>query len=550
MSDDRDCKHRLKCCPINIYDYPEKEKLRDSRINLNYSGIVSNAEEERIYNIMWISMEPINHPKKLLDYPEIFDSEVGYNQNQVSSNDSNNIDSALILPKTTRYNEIPITNECDSERCSLINQICSESKVCLNENNPLTGCRRPPCWHPIPEKIESCPIGKCNRIGQFCERDGGRICMDTSNIDEECIDPPCWNKIPLLSQCKGTRCVYEGQQCSGKTHDMNFPGFICLNKKNENYVSTEQCIQPPCWHKIDNVLDASECTGKKCNFVGQKCRLGGTDENPLYKICLDKEVDGCNNPPCWIDIPQMTTCPDVSGMCPNVDALDMNGNPIRDSENKIIRIPGPCEYKGSCPFQGQMCRTNNSTYDRNNKKWINVKECVNSYRTMDSSQDSVWKPSTCDKKPCWLDTTVGDDALIHRDAETINNYNEDGTNIIKSDNKMNDYKSALDRSNLNSGVYKFTDEDREGYLTKKKLQDFMTQNWMMFEANVLHVDTIWNKFSRSNMMDYKNFTLMMRSLYVETFKFRGNKRLVPRPLPNDQINSLISQYGMTNNIFL
>ena len=246
----------------------------------------------------------------------------------------------------------------------------------------------------------------------------------------------------------------------------------------------------------------------------------------------------------------MTTCPDVSGLCPNVDALDSNGEPMRDSNNKIIRIPGPCEYRGSCPIQGQICKTNNSVYDANNKKWINVKECVNSYRSMDSAQDSVWKPSTCDKKPCWLDTTSGDDALIHRDAETINNYTEDGTNKIKSDNKINDYKSALDRNNLNSGVYKFTDKDREGYLNKDKLRKFMIENWMMFEANVLNVDTLWNKFSKSNQMDYKNFTLMMRSLFVETFKFKGNYRIVPRPLPNDQINNLLSSFNMTYNIFL
>ena len=71
----------------------------------------------------------------------------------------------------------------------------------------------------------------------------------------------------------------------------------------------------------------------------------------------------------------------------------------------------------------------------------------------------------------------------------------------------------------------------------------MTQNWKIFEANVLNIDLIWNKFkSEDNKMNYLSFTSMMRSLKVETFKFKNNKRIVPRPISDAQKKSLEAKY--------
>jgi hypothetical protein len=309
----RDCKHRLTCCPLSTYDYPESTKLKRSKLNLQYGAI----EEERYFNIMWISMEPYGFSKSLSDYPDIFNTKIDYNEDSIKSGQDNNINSVLVLPKDEKYAEIPITGECESKRCNILNQVCSSGKICLNKPNQQNSCQRPPCWHTIPSKTENCQRGSCTDIGQLCSRDGGRICSNYPNIDEGCEEGPCWNKVPILNECEGKQCSYVGQQCSGGTHNLNFPGFVCLNKRNDDYGS-EPCSNPPCWHKIEN--ETTDCSSQKCLYVGQKCRIDGTDKYPNQKVCLDKINSECSEPPCWFNIPGITECNKDGMICEDVDS--------------------------------------------------------------------------------------------------------------------------------------------------------------------------------------------------------------------------------------
>ena len=198
--------------------------------------------------------------------------------------------------------------------------------------------------------------------------------------------------------------------------------------------------------------------------------------------------------------------------------------------------------KGSCPIQGSKCKTPNAQFS--NGKWSGIKECVNSFRSNssgdiidDSALGAELNPLSCEKKPCWIDPIQNTDFII---SDQINKYNEDGTNIVKSDTKI---KLLKDQSKKKGKVYIFKEEDKGGYITKDILLNFMTQNWKIFEANVLNIDLIWNKFkSEDTKMNYISFTSMMRSLKVEAFKFKNNKRIVPRPISEDQKKSFESKY--------
>ena len=729
----RDCKHRLTCCPLSAYDYPESTKLKTSKLNLQYGAI----EEERYFNIMWISMEPYEFSKSLSDYPEIFNTKIDYNEDSIKSGQDNNINSVLVLPKDEKYAEIPITGECESKKCNILNQVCSSGKICLNKPNLQNLCQRPPCWHTIPSKTDNCQIGKCTDIGQLCTRDGGRICSIYPNIDEGCEEGPCWNKVPILNECVGKQCSYEGQQCSGGTHNLNFPGFVCLNKRNDSYGS-EPCSNPPCWHKIEN--ETTDCSSQKCSYVGQKCRIGGTDKYPDQKVCLDKTNIGCSEPPCWFNIPGVTEC-NKDGMicedmdsdtvepidtmiysstesilvkktnnivfifadilflnkkdliqrlitnsermnpnniiiiewmpnknwshlntfdnneikknnilitnqdelfssndiieivgivkfknaktkityqiknkfntmntyyltntsteydnkklkfigfsenntnmifsmntegewsnlsntgikistgklisklirqncerekCSQVEAKDDKGNIIKDDFGNPVLIPNECTYQGSCVNPGQKCRSD-SSYNEDTKEWIGgiQKECVNSYRQVDTLPSSIFNPESCLQKPCWMDITNPLDPYFW--GEPINNHSENSEgNFVKSDNKINTFNTIINSQKVTE-VYKFKPEDKEGYITKNKLLKFMTQNWMIFEANVLNIDTLWTKYSNNNRLNYGPFSAMMRVLNVETFKFRNNQRIVPRIIPENQLNEYVSRFGI------
>lgn len=554
MYDRKDCKHRIKCCPLTVYDIPEPIPLRQDRLDIREQG-----EEERVYNIMWISMKPINfylnENNLLANYPGIFSSDVTYDRFAIESDKDESITSNLVLPKTTGYNEIPNVKDCPSNKCSIVGQLCTKQKICLDKPNLDTECRIPPCWHNIPKKTNDCPLGRCDQLGQYCGRDNGRICTNNSNPEESCFDPPCWNKVPIINSCEGSRCIYEGQQCGAGITDMNFTGFKCLNERNDFYASdSEPCTNPPCWHKINDIIEDiddenSKCLlNSKCNFISQKCKIGGTKEDPIERICLNNKTDECLNPPCWFDIPRIDTleCPPDTippeQSCRMVDVVDNNGNLMKDTNGGTMVKPGPCNFKGSCPIQGSKCKTKNAQFTNGN--WTGVKECVNSFRSNssgdiidDSAMGAELNPLSCEKKPCWIDPIQNTDYII---SDQINKYNEDGTNIVKSDTKI---KLLKDQSKKKGKVYIFNEEDKTGYITKDMLLNFMTQNWKIFEANVLNINLIWDKFkSKDNEMNYLSFTSMMRSLKVETFKFKNNKRIVPRPISEAQKKSLESKY--------
>ena len=543
MADARDCDHRLKCCPIISYDIPEPVSIRDERIDAPF------GEEERVYNIMWIQMQPIGLKKTIEDYPELFFSKADYSVSQINSNKQDSITSFEYLEKVKdEYEEIPVTKDCESKRCSIIGQTCSKNKICLNSINGNTECTRPPCWHPIPTKVGSCPMGRCSLLGQYCDRDGGRICMNYKNKEEGCLEPPCWNKVPILQTCDGKRCIYEGQQCSADTDKLNFAGFVCKNLPNEFYAGNEQCTKPPCWHKIPEFVESNECQEKQCKFIGQKCKIGGTESDPLFKLCLNDKTEDCPNPPCWFDSAQMIDCPDMQGFCPDENAKDIDGKLITDSSGNPIKVTAVCDYKGSCPIRGQKCKSKGAEYisSGTSKGWINAKECVDSYRGEDKASGSDKMLKTCAKKPCWMDLIGGESAEtgdMYRQAKEINTRNVDGTNPIKDDSLIKNYVSNLYSNNSSPNVYKFSLEDKEGYITELMLKNFMTKNWKIFEANVLdeNFKRVWQKFSfyqysnspdafEGRIMTYRMFTAMMRLLKVEKFKFLNDPNVTLRSL--------------------
>ena len=386
--------------------------------------------------------------------------------------------------------------------------------------------------------------------------------MNSINTEEGCLEPPCWKKVPILESCNGKRCIYEGQQCTGNTHKLNFAGYICKGIPNEFYSGgrEQQCTKPPCWHKIPEFLEASECQNKKCTLVGQKCKIGGTEENPLFKICLNEKTTDCPYPPCWVESAQiLEKCPNMTGFCPDENAKDADGNLIFDSNNKPIKVPAICDYKGSCPIRGQKCKKDGAEYisTGSDKGWINTMECVDSYRGEDTLPNSVSNIQTCIKKPCWMDLTGGqskETGDMYRQAKKINNSNTDGTNTTKNDILIKNYLDNLHANNSNPQVYKFIQEDREGYITESILKNFMTQNWKIFEANVIdeNFKIIWNKFSRitsgTRIMTYPMFTAMMRLLKVEKFKFLTangkSARIIPRFMSPSDAKVFADKFGI------
>ena len=142
---------------------------------------------------------------------------------------------------------------------------------------------------------------------------------------------------------------------------------------------------------------------------------------------------------------------------------------------------------------------------------------------------------------------------MYRQAKEINTRNTDGTNTIKDDSLINTYLESIYSNNSNPNVYKFTLEDKEGYITESMLKNFMTKNWKIFEANILdnNFKRIWDKFSRDQIMTYRMFTAMMRLLKVEKFKFLTyngrSARIVPRYMSPSESNSLSQKFGVDFN---
>lgn len=106
------------------------------------------------------------------------------------------------------------------------------------------------------------------------------------------------------NQCPGWECNNVGDTCG---NNENNPTFVCINETRDG----NQCNIPPCWFSTNDrqipkqkpqyVGKTNQCTGWRCNFVGDTC--GYDINNPQY-ICVNKsrESDQCNNPPCWFSI--------------------------------------------------------------------------------------------------------------------------------------------------------------------------------------------------------------------------------------------------------
>jgi hypothetical protein len=557
---DRDCQYRLKCCPYDIYDVSEPKSMIKTRM---FYGKADEAEE-RLLNKIWISLKPGGLSKTVRDYPDgYFNTEnLGGTVKIISKDDE-------------KYEEIVYTEKCESKFCSKVGQHCVDNKICLNSINENTKCLKPPCWHKIPDAVDSCN-GTCENIGQHCTQN--KVCSMQTNKD--CTTPPCWNTMPVLEKCPGKRCPLPGQQCSLGSTKFNMTGFVCKDEVNElpaNNMS-EWCREPPCWHKAS--LYTNNCNSNECNIVGQKC---GTKDK-YNKICLDKLSDNCSKPPCWHNVNNNRVCSKIlianntpvdengnecnkvpktdtdgkelkdaldetiyeydeeckkkwnenklkdSKICQKVPLLDENGNKIKDSYDQTIMIMGDCKFEGNCSNIGRRCTVNGSP------KY----ECMDKYKFLDAITESIDR-SKCNNPPCWVPVKDSLDPKFQF-LDLINN------NEFKSEAQINALE-GLEKADLNLDVYQFTRDDRRGYLTFEQLYNYMQTNWVIFEANCIRDNTllIWKIFTGldngTGIMDYKQFCKMMRKLKVESFKYRDNKgRIYPKFLPDDEYQAILDSY--------
>ena len=559
---DRDCQHRLQCCRYDIYDIPEKESFIKKRI---FYGEAGGDKEERLINKIWISLKPFDFNKTVYDYPKGF-----FGTDKVGG-------SLNIITDVNKPNEIQYAEECDTQFCSKIGQLCVDGKVCLNEINTETQCLRPPCWHKTPEKTSICSSSFCTEVGQYCTE--GKIC--NMNINEKCKTPPCWNKIVDLEKCPGKRCPTPGQQCSLGGAKYNLPGFVCKDEVNENPSdnTNEWCRVPPCWHKAPEYT--TDCGTGKCSIIGQKC---GNESN-YSKICLDKVNGSCTTPPCWHNVSGNSICNSIlianstpvdsnGNECSKVEKKDANGNVYKDeSGNPVMEYDSSCveNYKKNkkpgdnlCKLESLKDNNGNDLLDSNNQKIMILKNCnyvgncsnigqrctVNGdveFECMDTNKglDGVlnkFERSKCNQAPCWVppkDGAMEDEQTM---LQLIN-----GTSY-KIDSRIQALQ-GIRSSQPDLGVYEFSDEDRKGSIDFSKLYYFMQDNWAVFENNCEYSNAqkIFNRFSGGNSrMNYFQFGALLRKLNVEKFKYRdGQGRIYPKFMTDEEYNEIFSPYAST-----
>ena len=557
---ERDCQHRLTCCPYDLYDIGEPESMIKTRM---FYGS-RDMGEERLLNKSWVTLKPRGLNKIERDYPDgFFETE--------------NMGGAvkIITNNKDKYQEIVYAEDCKSKFCSKVGQHCIDNKICTDDINIETGCLKPPCWHKISDPVDSC-TGTCEMLGQQCT--DNKICSMQTN--ENCDTPPCWNPIPLLDKCPGKRCPIPGQQCSLGSTKYNMTGFVCKDEVNElpaNNIS-EWCREPPCWHNVSQYTN--ECESEKCKIVGQKC---GT-EDKYNKICLDKSTDSCLNPPCWHNVDNSRICSrilfsnqtpvnddgdecpkslklDADGkeiknkfdeplyeynqeckdkwdknklkeknVCKPIELLDESNNKIKDSEGNPIMVMGKCKFEGNCSNIGRRCTVNGKS----------MYECMDKYKTLDAITPSFDK-SKCNNPPCWVPIEDAlDPKLMY--LRILNN------NEFKNEAQINAL-NGLEKAEVNLNVYQFTEDDRKGTITFSQLHNYMQANWIIFEANSIRENAliIWKMFTGSdggrNTMNYTQFSTMMRKLRVETFKYRDDKgRIYPKFMPDDIYDSILGAY--------
>lgn len=565
--EDRDCEHRLTCCKYGIWDIPEKETLVKKRLFYGQAG----EGEERAINKIWIVLKPKGMKKTVYDYPEGFFG-------------TENIGGAIkMIDSMMKQKPIPYAEKCDSQFCSKEGQLCVDGKVCLNRINPANDCLKPPCWHLRPAPTDSCDGSFCSNLGQYCSK--GKICtMDTNN---DCKTPPCWNRMPDLEKCPGKRCPTPGQQCSLGGTKYNYPGFICKNDVNEKPSDnmSEWCRNPPCWHKIPNFTDT--CPSDKCQFIGQKCgpacpMVPKLDRNgnvkmveepeckknrPYSKICLDLKYGSCVTPPCWHPVDKPRVCHhylepnnipvsdfDKGTECAKngeeydekcvekykknkkpgdnvckLQPVKYNGKEMLDSNGQKIYVLQNCKYEGNCPNIGQQCQIDGDV----------EYECMNTNKLMDAYTQTFDK-SKCNNPPCWVPISGGKpEKLTHGIINELDYKSETRVNALKQ----------LEKSQLDFGVYEFTDEDREGTIEWGQLWRFFRDNFAVFEQNANYTNflKIWERFTGKQKgqgtLNYYQFGALVRKLNVEKFKYRdGGGRIYPHTMTDNEYNSLFAPF--------
>ena len=535
----RDCLHSFTCHKLDTYDFPEKVNLLDSRVFPEGKG---GLKEERFINKLWVILKPEGLKKTVYDYPEgFFNTEIDFN---ITENDKFNVN---ILDKGKYGKQIPYAQECKTKYCDKIGQLCVDKKVCKNEINTDTNCLVPPCWHDQPPTVGEC-FGSCKGpennenqfLGQYCS--AKKICDLRRNDD--CDDPPCWNDIDVLKKCPGRRCPTEGQQCTVDFPSYNRTGYICKNKdhKEPDWDPNSWCRDPPCWHPAEKTVDYPEkCPvgDAKCEIVGQKCLENGT----LRKICLNKvnEDNGCLKGPCWHNILPDVECSDLlkTGIVSTGSQSDPNcereifkgpdGEEMKDSNGAPLYTVGKCNYEGNCSNIGQRCKINGEVYY----------ECMDSFKKTDEVLPE-FNRLKCTRKPCWIPTKVGQDGNPYYDM-IVSQYDRD---TFKNDRTLS-LLSSIKSDSIKGVTYQFQPVDREGEITFDKLYKFMNLNWFIFEANSIedNLKIIWKMFTgndnKSGVMNYSQFSAMMKKLNVEAFKYReGKGRIYPKFMPFNEIDAV------------
>ena len=518
----RDCVHRIKCCPFDLYDMGERKKLIKERIFANQT--VTHDEIERFINLTWIRLMPFNFTKTKKDYPKGYFKEV---EEEIEDEDK----------------EIHYALSCDTKFCSKIGQLCVDKKICLDKINEQTECFKKPCWHDIKPPTSICE-GSCSEdsLGQHCisENKVTKICNNKKN--KTCKTPPCWNNVPVIEKCKGNRCPTPGQQCSIGAIDYNMPGYICKNEVEKTSLNSEQwCYKPPCWHSAPQLTDY--CPDGTCAIIGQKC---GDPNNPS-KICLNKSNDNCLNPPCWHNIPDPVECDELLSepeICKRSNLKNVKGEDIIDSQGRTINIFNNCTFSGDCKNIGQKCTINGQP------KY----ECMPTHKFIDFSLESAAR-NKCNKKPCWIPTDPGADLggffdflrIVHSDS-------------YKIDNKVNALMQQRDKTPKEL-EYQFTNVDREGHVNYKKLEKYFQDNWRIFEANAhpSYLKYLFGEFTGNDwekgIMKYDQFNALMRSLNVDNFKYRDKDfdgssggRIRPIYMPFNVYDAIRREYPDENEI--
>ena len=118
-----------------------------------------------------------------------------------------------------------------------------------------------------------------------------------------------------------------------------------------------------------------------------------------------------------------------------------NGKEMLDSNGQKIYVLQNCKYEGNCSNIGQQCQIDGDV----------EYECMNTNKYMDAFTNNYSK-AKCNNPPCWVPISGGkEDKLTHGLINELDYKSETRINALKQ----------LEKSQLDFGVYEFTDEDRK-----------------------------------------------------------------------------------------